>query len=864
MRDAKSLMQECAHCGLPAPPRVDDAPSFCCFGCEAIYHAIHAGGLDTFYKLRGIGQQGGVGAGRAPSTAGFVNEGQYAGFDHEEFLADHAKVLEDGSSSIQLHLEGVHCAGCVWLVERLPHVVPGVVDAQLALSRGRLDLRWDPARVRLSDIADWLSRYGYVPHALHSDRIAGTTAAERALLMRVGASWAIAGNIMILAVAGYGGLNLLSDPKLATFARYVSFLLGTLSLIYGGGVFFRRAAASLRGMFGHQAGFAWTRLSMDVPIALGIFVGWAHSAIATIRGEGDVWFDSIAVLISALLTARWLQMRGRRFAGEAAERLLSLLPATARRLDAQGEVEVVPADSLLPGDEVEIRAGDVVPADGLILSGASTVHRAVVTGESRPEPAMAGDLIEAGVTNLGAVLRIRVQAAGDETRIGALMRWVEDGERRRAPIVQLADRLGGVFVLVVLIAAALTGAFWSWFAPSQAIAHVVALLVISCPCALGMATPLALTVGVGRAAKQGFFIKHDDVLQSLAKADYMIFDKTGTLTEGKMSLAQLHGESEAALLAARLEASSAHPIAQAFVQWATSIRGYGAPTQPPAEDIVETPGAGLAGRVDGRSVRVGQWTWIQSECTCDADSASRWSALEARIAEEGHSPVAIEVDGVMAAMVGIGDRLRDDAVTFIEALRARGITPALLSGDHASLVQACGKRLGMADDLIAGAIDPEGKRAFVRQLRVQQPNAVIVMVGDGVNDAIALQEADIGIAVHGGTQAALVAADIFITREGVGPLLELLDGTQEVMRTVRRNLAGSALYNAVGISAAAFGVVSPLVAAVAMPFSSLFVISSSLLQRSFRGQRDVREAGRQPTVPRALPSSVSNATEPAL
>lgn len=836
MRDsiASSSAHACAHCGLPSPPPNADEPTFCCVGCEAIYHAIHDGGFDAFYALRSLGQTSEAGAGRAPIASGVVDEGQYAGFDSVEFLDAHARAMDDGSMAMQLHLEGVHCAGCVWLVERLPHVVPGVVDANLALSRGRLDVRWDPARTSLSTIAAWLSRYGYVPHALHSDRIAGNTAAERALLMRVGASWAIAGNIMILAVAGYGGLDVMTDPTLATFARYVSLALGTLSLVYGGGVFFRRAAASLQGMIGHQDGFSWTRLSMDVPIALGIFVGWAHSALATFRGEGDVWFDSIAVLIAALLTARWLQMRGRRFAGEAAERLLSLLPATARRIGEDGQIVVVPADSLVPGDEVEVRAGDVVPADGLILVGQTTVHRAVVTGESRPEPAVAGDAIEAGVTNLGAVLRVRVQAAGDETRIGKLMRWVEDGERRRAPIVQLADRLGGIFVLVVLVAAAVTGAIWSVVDPTQAVAHVVALLVISCPCALGMATPLALTVGVGRAAKRGFFIKHDDVLQALAQATHVVFDKTGTLTEGKMAVAAVHGDRSAVLSAARLEAASAHPIARAIVQWGDMQRGYRTPVLAPAEDVVETPGAGLEGYVDGRHVRTGQWRWVHAHAAPDDDAHAAWHALEASIAAEGHSPVAIAVDGVVVAMLAMGDRLRDDAPTFLAALRERGITPALLSGDHPSLVASCAQRLGFDSAFVAGGVDPEGKRAFVQQLRKNVPDAVIVMVGDGVNDAIALQEADIGIAVHGGTQAALVAADIFVTREGVGPLLELLDGTHQVMRTVHRNLAGSALYNAVGITAAALGVVSPLVAAVAMPFSSLFVIGSSLLQRSFR------------------------------
>lgn len=833
----------CAHCGLPAAAAFDHEnqalPSFCCIGCEAIYHAIHSGGFDTFYKLRDMsqnarGQRAVINSGNTDPN---LTDKHFSTFDSDEFLEKHANLLEDGTRSIDLHLEGVHCAGCVWLTERLPHVIPGVIEARLSLARARLELRWNPEHTRLSAIAQWLTRYGYMPHALRSDRIAGHSKAERALLMRVGASWAIAGNIMILAVAMYGGLDILHDPKLATFARYISLGLATVSLVYGGGVFFRRAAGSLRGVLSRAEGFAWNRLSMDVPIALGVFVGWAHSAVATVTGQGDVWFDSIAVLIAALLTARWLQMRGRRFAGDAAERLLSLLPSTARRLlpdnaeSDQPRIEEVPADTLQLGDLVEVRAGDVIPADGVIIHGASTVHRAVVTGESRPEPVTAGDTIEAGVTNLGAVLTVRVTAAGNETRVGKLMQWVEDGERRRAPIVQLADRLGGLFVLVVLAASALTGLVWSFIDPAQAVAHVVALLVISCPCALGMATPLALTVGVGRAAKQGFFIKHDDVLQSLARATHIIFDKTGTLTEGRMTVAHITGSTEAAHAAARLEAHSNHPIAAALTAWAATPN---APNLAPPTDITEVPGNGITGRIDDVPTAVGHIDWIISllENPSD-DEINTWRKHVATIVADGFTPVVVAQNHKITAAIGIGDRLRTDAPELIATLKARGIQPALLSGDHPELVAACAQTLGIDPTLTRGGVDPEQKRLFVEELRKNNPDAQIVMVGDGVNDATALQAADVGIAVHGGTQAALVAADIFVTRQGIENILELIDGTHQVMRTVHRNLIGSAVYNALGISLAALGLVAPLLAAVAMPLSSLFVIASSLAQKSF-------------------------------
>lgn len=827
-------MTPCAHCGLPAPRRADDAPAFCCVGCQAVYHAIHEGGLQNFYEFRGLGARGEAPRGVDRSAESF------AYLDDPVFVESQSEAMPDGTRRVQLHLEGVHCAGCVWLTEKMPSALEGVLDTRLSLARSRLEVSWDPERVKLSQAARWLARFGYMPHPLSAERLTGAGEAERALLKRVGVCWAISGNIMIMAVAGYGGLTMLSDPGLAGLMRGASLLLASISMVYGGGVFFRRAWASLRapawaGAPGVAKVSRWTHLSMDVPIALGLGVGWLHSAYATLTGVGDVWFDSLAVLIAALLTARWLQMRGQRFAAEATERLLSLLPSTARRVGPQGRLEEVLAETLQPGDLIEVRAGDVVPADGVVESGVSTLHRAIVTGESRPEPVNPGELIEAGVTNLGAVLTVRVQAAGGDTRVGRLMRWVEDGERRRAPVVQLADTLGGIFVLVVLAAAALTGGVWALIAPQEAIAHVVALLVISCPCALGMATPLALTVGVGRAARQGIFIKHDDVLQSLSRATHILFDKTGTLTEGRMTVAECVGDQSAAFDAAALELHSTHPIARALVAWAHQR----APVWPPAqlaEAVQEHLGAGISGQIPGedgpRDVAVGRLDWL-AERAGDPQALARWRQVEADFARAGGSPVFVAINGRIACALSMGDRIRPDTPALLGQLRQNGIQAGVLSGDHPEIVAQCAASLGVDPALTRGGISPEEKRDFIRALRADNPDAIIIMVGDGVNDAIAMQQADVGIAVFDGAQAALVAADIFVTREGLAPIGILLGGTAQVMRTIHRNLAGSAVYNALGISAAALGFVTPLVAAVAMPFSSLFVIASSLMQRSF-------------------------------
>lgn len=782
-------MSACLHCGAPCDG-VSDAPpdAFCCVGCETVYHALRDGGFEDFYRVRQADR-------RQPRRALTGGAGSLAGPD---VVAQWATPVEGTPfHEIDLHLDGAHCAACVWLVEQLPHKLPGVASARLDLSRARLRLRWDDAAVSLQSIGDWLARFGYVPRPAATG--GDGSDAERRLLVRMGISWAIAGNVMLLAAALYAGLGVESDPGLATGARWLSLALTLGSVAYGGREFFVRAWAAGR------------QLGMDLPIAIGISVGFVHSAWATVTGTGEVWFDSIAVLIAALLTARWLQMRGQRMAREATERLVALLPQTARRVVGDA-VEVVATTRLAAGDVVRVLPGEVVPADGRLAVGTSTVHRGVLTGESVPEPVRGGDEIHAGVTNLTGAIDIHVAAAADETRVGRLLTMIEGESERRAPVAQLADRLGGYFVFAVLLAAATTGLVWGLLDPAVAVEHVVALLVVSCPCALGMATPLGLSVAVGRGARRGIFIKHDDVLERAAKVSHVVLDKTGTLTRGALTVHESYGDVSAA---AGLVSASTHPVARAI---ASSLKG----PRRLAPEVTEVPGCGL----EAGAVRVGRPDWCGEPGPGLAQSLRDAAAGRVR---EGtcYTPVAVSVDGVIVGMYGLADELRPDAERLIDALRGRKIVPVLLSGDHPDVVRDTADRLGI--DAAHGGMTPEGKREFVSALR--QSGDVVMMVGDGVNDAGAIQEADIGIAVHGGADVSVVAADVFTTRPGLGPVVEVLAGAEEVMRTIRRNLAMSLVYNIGGVSLAAFGLVGPLLAAVAMPLSSLAVVGSSLLQR---------------------------------
>ena len=809
-------------------------PYFCCSGCEVVYHALHDAGYgDTFYSLTDIAQE------RQPTPASTsVDPLLLSEFDSDAFLDEHTTRNDDGTRSVELFLDGVHCAACVWLVERLPQEMSGVQTATLDLPRARLSIRWTPEALRLSDVAEWLAQFGYSAHPVRKDAATSRTEGERKLLVKVGVSWALAGNVMLLAFALYAGLSVGEDAGLATAARWLSMILATVSVAYGGRTFITRAWSSLKLAVRTRR---LQSLHMDLPIAAGILVGYTDSTLSTLTGTGEVWFDSITVLIAALLTARWLQLRSRRLAGDATDRLLSLIPSMVRRVTPSGDVETIPVEDLHIGNVVRIPTGEVIPVDGIVATGTSTVNNAVLTGESRPESVQPGSDVTAGATNLSAPLDVLVEASGTDTRVGSLLAWVRDGSDTDARVVTIADRLTGYFVSGVAVLALATALLWLWLDPSTMAQHVVALLVITCPCALGMATPLAMAVAAGNAARAGIFIKSEAATQVLTDVDAVVLDKTGTLTEGRLSLVRRTGSDAAIAWAASLETHSTHPVAEALVREAGLCSTDGTPPHT-ITNVDAEGGHGLRGCVDGHTVVVGRPDWVQSQC---AQAATAFDDALTSFAHDGHTPVAVAVDGRMAAALAFGDRIRPDSRALIQRLRDDGKAVYLLSGDHPTVADAVARQLDLAPDHAQGHVAPEAKQAFVD--RLQREGRTVVMIGDGVNDAAALQTADVGVAVEGGSTASLVAADVFLTRDGLRPVADLFDGAHHVMRVIRRNLGFSLSYNLLGALAAMSGWVGPLVAAIAMPISSLVVVTASILQGSFRtsGHRPAEAADPQ-------------------
>ncbi|BAH40823.1 MAG TPA: heavy metal translocating P-type ATPase [Gemmatimonas aurantiaca] len=795
----------CAHCSLPVPSGLIQESAehqFCCTGCHTAFAILHEHGLDSYY---GFSQRR-----EAPVQA---SGRSYEEFDHPTFAALYVQSLPGGLSRTELYLEGVHCASCVWLVERVPLLQTGVLRAELDVRRSLAVVEWDPNTITLSAIARSLDVLGYPPHPFRGVARADMRRREdRAMLVRIGISGAIAINMMLAALALYAGELNGMDAGFTHFFRWVSFALMVPAFVWPGRVFFTGAWASVRTK----------SLHMDLPIAIALAAGLVRGAINTITGTGPIYFDGLALLIFALLVGRFLQQRGQRLAADSAELLHAIAPSTARIVE-QGTVREIPAEALLPGMTLDVRAGETFAADGVVVLGQSTVNAALLTGESRPASVQTGELVYAGTLNVEAPLQVRVEQAGETSRIAKLLYQVEESARRRAPIVQTANRLAGIFTAVVLVLAAATFGIKASFNAPHALDDAIALLIVTCPCALALATPLAITVAVSRAAGNGMLIKGGDALELLASPGTMVFDKTGTITEGRTALVRWVGPAWVQPMVLALEAGSSHPLAEGFRQaWPT----LGTPDVIDAQHVV---GGGLEGTINGHRVRVGSPRFVAASLTATSDVMTAALRAEDDIGRT-LTPVHVSVDGELVAMAGMGDRVRDDARTALDTLRANGWRTVLLSGDAVDVVRTVGVSLGFADGQAIGGASPEQKLAFIEDAKRR---GRVVMVGDGVNDAAAIAAANVGIGVQGGAEACLATADVYLTRSDLSALVELTDGSRRTLRVIRRNIALSIAYNVVGASMAMFGLLTPLAAAILMPASSITVVLGSWYGFSF-------------------------------
>ena len=711
-----------------------------------------------------------------------------------------------------LELTGMHCASCVGRIERFLKKVPGVEDAAVNLATNRAFIAFDPAQASPEVLVAAVEKAGYGAVPTASVRPTAEKAAGRdaALLNLIGAA---ALTLPVLA------LSMLSR-SLPLWTHWLFAGLTALVVFGFGRQFFAGAWNALR-----HGGAA----TMDTLVALGASAAYVYSLAALLWTQHpQVYFETAATIVSLILMGRWLEARAKRRASNAIQSLIALAPKTARQVLESGEERDVPIEKLRQGSIVRVRPGEKVAVDGVVTGGASAVDESLLTGESLPVEKTVGDSVIGGTVNGSGTLLFRATAVGADSVLAQMVRLVEDAQGSKAPIQRLADRVSAVFVPAVLGISLVT--FFVWFVGvhagiAGALTPAVAVLVIACPCALGLATPTAIIVGTGRGGALGILIKNADALERAHKITQVVFDKTGTITHGKPVLTDVilhNGLDRAGLLrlAAAAERGSEHPLAAAIVAGA---KGDGAR----AETFTNFPGLGIQARVEGRDVLVGTAALLQeSGITLSGEASADMTRLET----EGKTSVLVGVGREEAGILAVADTVRPGAKAAVARLHNMGLGVSLLTGDGPRVAQAVAGQVGIHD--VEAGVRPGGKAAAVK--RRQQGGSAVAMVGDGVNDAPALAQADLGIAMGRASDVALEAADITLLRADLNGVADAILLSRRTMKTIRQNLFWAFVFNAVGIPLAAAGLLNPMLAALAMAFSSVTVVSNSLRLKTAR------------------------------
>ncbi len=813
----------CFHCGLPLPPKDDFSADiagarrqFCCIGCREVCRAIYDAGLEGFYQRTPEGTL------LAPPPEVPKDLALYDLDEvQEEFVIQHGEERE-----INLLVEGIHCAACVWLIERTLAAVPGIASAQVNLAGRRLLVRWDNSRLKLSDIIRRLGDIGYAAVPFDPEVAEGALKKQnRAFLFRMAFAGFAMMNLMWISIALYAGAD---EGEFRSLFHWLGFVLATPTLFYSGWPFFKGAWTGLRRR----------HLTMDLPIAVGATTTYLYSLYITVTQStvGEVYYDTVVNFMFIILIGRHLESVSKRRAVAATQRLLDLQPRGATVL-RDGEEQLLPIRAVKPDDVVLVKAGDRIPVDGVVVDGRSAVDEAMLSGESRPLDKGPGDKVSAGTINIHSALTLKVSATLKNTALGRIIRLVEEAQASKAPIQCTADRIVPWFVAVTLLLGTLTFAYWSFIDIEIALLAACSVLIITCPCAFGMATPMSIAVASGLAARHGILIKNGAVLETLSGITHFVFDKTGSLTEGRMAVHEVRpvadfSVNDVLLKAAAVERYSEHHIARAIVEEARA-RGLD-PVAPVMENFASTPGLGVAGTVDGTAVILGNEAWLVRHGIAPAvDMQAGIDALEQR----GITCIHLALGQRYAGVIAIADRLRPDAQALIDGLRAQGIRMTLLSGDRRRVAEAVAEQLGGME--VIAEVLPEDKDRVIADL--QRQGAQVAMIGDGVNDAPALIRANVGIAIGSGTEVSAESADIVLISNELEKVNLATRLSRRTLRTIRQNIGISLTYNVIMVPLAMAAFVTPLVAAISMPISSLLVIGNAARIRTLFAHR--RELG---------------------
>lgn len=791
-------MSGCFHCGEPVPAGSRYAleikgivQPMCCPGCQAVAETILECGLASYYEHR-----------TAPGIKGELVPSELAALTHYDLAEVQQEFVTDSATGnhrlreIQLTVEGLTCAACAWLIERHLSGLAGLHYVNVNTTTHRARIKWDPDRLSLSDILKGFARIGYRAYPFQTHQQEALYAREvRSYMFRLALAGLGSMQVMMCAVALYMDLFISVEEEFMVYFKWISLLLSTPIMIYSAQPFYVGAWRSLKQ--GH--------LSMDVSVSLALIGAFVASMWATVFNTGEVYYDSITMFVFFLLLGRFLELRARRKASESSSNLARLVPIMATRLDEEGEHEVA-AKTLRVGDRVRVLAGATLPADGIILAGRASLDESMLTGEQLPLLKQAGDPVYAGTIDTDAPLEIRVSHPIEESRLSQIMRLQDHALGDKPAIAQLADVLSRHFILVLLLIAAAVWAFWHFHQPERAFWVTLAVLVATCPCALSLATPTALTSATAHLTRTGILLRRGHVLDVLTRANRVVMDKTGTLTTGNISLIRTQpladlDEAQCLAIARALETHSEHPIARAFRQVSKDLL--------PTSEVIPVIGHGLQGKVVGTHYRIGSARWLGIP-----DEQARADGLVIYLADAAR-PLARFV---------LADTLRPDAKALIQAFQAAGLKTTILTGDGSTGADEVARALGV-DELVKG-VTPDGKLAYLKGR--EAAGDVSIMVGDGINDAPVLAGAHASFAMAGGTDLAKNSADAILLADDLSRLLTARTLALRTRKIIVENFAWSIGYNLLVLPLAASGWLPPYLAAAGMSISSLIVVTNSM------------------------------------
>jgi Cu2+-exporting ATPase len=790
----------CYHCGLPAdtPQRFTlqhgrETLLFCCPGCRAVAQTILDSGLGNYYDYRSEN------ASQAEQSSELLD---FSLYDRDEFQHDFVSVTETGHKTAVINIQGITCAACTWLIEQRLGKVEGVDSVHVNLAKHRASVSWNPEALQLSGIFDTIETIGYNPSPYSADREEQLLEAEQRLaLRRLGVAGIGMMQVGMYAIALHAGALQGIADHYRDFIRIFSLVVATAVVFYSARPFFEAAWRSIKNR----------SLGMDVPVSLAIGLAYSASCWATFSGGSDVYFDSVAMFTFFLLGSRFLEMRARQRNHLLSQGLAALKPRYAWRVPGEDQQAVqIPIGEINSGDTILVKPGEVLPADGVITRGDSSVDESAFSGEYLPVPKTPGDSVTAGSINADGLLTVRVTEIAENTRLALITRLLEKAQQHKPHAAQLADRVASGFVATVLICAAVAAVYWILHDPDRALWVALSVLVVSCPCALSLATPTALTAALATLKSRGVLLSRSTMLEQLPAATLFAFDKTGTLTSGQLQLQQTTvladvPEQQCIAIASALERFSNHPVASAFGDYSNELPVY-------APEVVS--GQGICGTIEQTRYRIGSWQFAGAPL-----------AQPQPVLATGDSPIVyLSRDQKLLAAFILDDPIRPSAAVTLAALRERGFATVILSGDSSAAVPAVARATGVTE--FYSGMNAQQKLEKIQHW--QQQGQQVVMVGDGINDVPVLAAADMSVAMVNASELAKASADCLLLSGDLKRLLTTLDVAVKTRSIIVQNLGWALLYNTFAIPLAAAGLIAPWLAAIGMSSSSLIVVANAL------------------------------------